>query len=480
MLRGLAATGVAALLLLPAAAGARTYCAGAPAGVTCDESYPANGAGLQAAIDAADTFVDIGGGGDTVQIDAGFYNDPDGFRTEGGDITIIGRGPADTVLRATDAADVNKTVLKLKPGFSTVATALRGVRAEQVGPSSGAIRDVLNVADVEVTGGPIGGFSPVLVPPGGRLSRAVVRPSALVSTISAVNANDGTIEDTFIRLVPNSGATNVYGVSTGGTANLRHVTIAGDGSAPPVGVLVSGVGAPATATIRDTTITGVGSPLRRFASGVGSAAINYRYTWLDPAKPFITQGTGSITPGPGNPAGDPKLNSGGIPQAGSVLIDRGDPAGPEAGDSATDVRGGARIQNGRRDIGAYETRPGTATQPPPGGGSAADRTRPRITRLKLRRRKGRLRISFRLSEAARVKFTFERKGRKKRRTVYRRKGSFTKALKAGANTIVFSGRIGRKRLPQGGYRLTLVATDKARNRSRPARARIKRLFRPVK
>ena len=77
-----------------------------------------------------------------------------------------------------------------------------------------------------------------------------------------------------------------------------------------------------------------------------------------------------------------------------------------------------------------------------------------------------------------MKFTFERKGRRKRKTVYRRKGSFTKARKAGANTIVFKGKIGRKRLPRGRYRLTLVATDKAKNRSRPARVRLKTLFPP--
>ena len=98
----------------------------------------------------------------------------------------------------------------------------------------------------------------------------------------------------------------------------------------------------------------------------------------------------------------------------------------------------------------------------------------------MKRRKGKLRITFRLSEAASVKFTFERKGRRKRKTVYRRKGSFTKTLKAGANTVIFKGKIGRKRLPNGPLSPDPRGHRQGQEQEQPARARLKTLFPPGK
>jgi hypothetical protein len=104
-------------------------------------------------------------------------------------------------------------------------------------------------------------------------------------------------------------------------------------------------------------------------------------------------------------------------------------------------------------------------------------------------------IRFRLSEAAKVKLVIERKlpGRKTRRRVggrlrtvcvrptralrrarrctrYVRAGTLTRTYAvAGAKTVSFSGRIGRRKLKVGKYRLTLTATDGAGNRSRAQR-----------
>ena len=94
-------------------------------------------------------------------------------------------------------------------------------------------------------------------------------------------------------------------------------------------------------------------------------------------------------------------------------------------------------------------------------------------------------FKFTLSEAAGTKITIARKapGRLKgKRCVKPRKGlkkrctrfltamTLTRAkTKPGANTVSFTGRVGKKKLKPGGYRATLVATDPAGNRSKAAR-----------
>jgi hypothetical protein len=82
---------------------------------------------------------------------------------------------------------------------------------------------------------------------------------------------------------------------------------------------------------------------------------------------------------------------------------------------------------------------------------------------------------YTLSEPARVVFALERRrpGRrvrgKRRRARWVKAGSFAVQGAAGANRKKFSGRIGRRRLRPGSYRLSLVATDAAGNRSVPKR-----------
>jgi hypothetical protein len=73
------------------------------------------------------------------------------------------------------------------------------------------------------------------------------------------------------------------------------------------------------------------------------------------------------------------------------------------------------------------------------------------------------RVRFGLSEAASVRFTI------RRRSGGRAIGSFVRSAGAGANSVRFRGRLrvnGRTlSLAPGRYRLTLVATDAAGNRS---------------
>jgi hypothetical protein len=87
--------------------------------------------------------------------------------------------------------------------------------------------------------------------------------------------------------------------------------------------------------------------------------------------------------------------------------------------------------------------------------------------------KRRTRVSYRLSEAAKVKFRVQRctklKGKKCRR--YKTaKGSFTHTGKAGANRFRFTGYVGGKRLRRGSYRLVGVPTDKSKNKGKSVRA----------
>ena len=99
---------------------------------------------MQAALDDAYVNTNIDGSPDRVAIGPGFFELAGGFRTEGGaDLSIVGSGPGDTVLRATDTGDPSKMGLKLKASFRTSpAAALSGLRIEMVGPSSGGIEGV--------------------------------------------------------------------------------------------------------------------------------------------------------------------------------------------------------------------------------------------------------------------------------------------------------------------------------------------------
>jgi hypothetical protein len=66
-----------------------------------------------------------------------------------------------------------------------------------------------------------------------------------------------------------------------------------------------------------------------------------------------------------------------------------------------------------------------------------------------------------------VTFTIERKVRKR----FRRVGRLRASSVATTTRRRFSGRIGRTALKPGRYRATLVATDAARNASKPKRLR---------
>jgi hypothetical protein len=101
------------------------------------------------------------------------------------------------------------------------------------------------------------------------------------------------------------------------------------------------------------------------------------------------------------------------------------------------------------------------------------------------------RVRYRLSEASSARFTVQRarKGRRKGRrcvaptrknrkakrcTRYvRLKGGFTRVSQAGLNSFRLTGRLRGRKLAPGRYRLVLVATDAAKNKSKPKRAKFR-------
>jgi hypothetical protein len=366
---------VIALASTASLASASTYCVGALAS-GCTFSYPGTGAGLQQALDDADTGVDIGGTPDTVSIGPGTFTAAGGFHTMGGDLSVVGSG-ASTILSST----TNSAALSLKPG-GTSGASVSFLQVQINGFGSG-IWDFRQVHDVHI-GGPGTLFDKgILLAPGGRVSRVLIDPAG-TDAGPGIFASSGVIEDSVVRIHPVASVLNRIAISAGPGLNptgtytvvVRHVTLIGDDATVTntIGVLAQGAQSPTADTaivvdVRDSVIHGFNAPLSQFgipasagpACGSscfnGSASLDSRYSSLSPAG-NQTHGPGAITAGPGN-LDDPELRlaADASPTAGSPLIDAGDPAPAETGDSATDLAGTPRIVSGRRDIGAFEYTP---------------------------------------------------------------------------------------------------------------------------
>ena len=142
------------------------------------------------------------------------------------------------------------------------------------------------------------------------------------------------------------------------------------------------------------------------------------------------------------------------------------------------------------DTFTYTASDGKTTSPPATvtvtvGGPGADVTPATIGRVSVFPRRWRrgpklpgfsakvgTRIRWRLSEAARVTITFQRK----RGARFRRAGTLRRAAHSGLNTLRFQGRLSRrKRLKLGTYRVVIGATDAFGNRSKPRRSKTFRI-----
>jgi streptogramin lyase len=129
------------------------------------------------------------------------------------------------------------------------------------------------------------------------------------------------------------------------------------------------------------------------------------------------------------------------------------------------------------------------------GSGATPRTGSSTSQRRRRRIKTGTTIRYRLTEAATVRLRFERvlAGRRVRRKCvapkrryrkrrkcrrYKHAGTLVRTSKVGRNSVKFTGRIGRKALKRGRYRLVLRATDAAGNRSRVRRIGFRVVKRP--
>ncbi len=510
-------TALFAIALAPGSAAASNYCVGAVAVAECAGNYQATGAGLQSALEDADNNADIGGTPDTVRIGPGSYSAVSGFRTIGGDISVVGSGP--TTVLSSSGGTANDTVLALKLG-GTPAAAVRDLQVQLTGTQAEAIWDFSEVTDVHI-GGPGTVFDKgIRLPPGGRVTRVLIDPAHVSGFGAAIVATSGVIEDSLIRVDRPAGSGYAFGIvasslSPSGTdaLSVRHVSILGDGSPKSIGLIVEGRRSEAGVVteavhLRDSLIHGFEYALDREGTPgtpsagctptcfEGLANIDIRYSSLA-LTPTIEEGPGATSTDQGNLADPPPgLDLNGSPQAGSPLIDAGDPASPEAGDSATDLAGHARVLNGRRDIGAFEFVPLPATpspSPSPTGAASESPTPPPhvapvisgLTLSHTRFRRGSppkrgTAIHFTISAPVTYTLRIDRvlgghlrrshgkplcslanRARGRRCRLYRRESALTGVTQAGSVGIAFSGRIGSKRLGPGLYHLTVEARDDA-------------------
>lgn len=108
----------------------------------------------------------------------------------------------------------------------------------------------------------------------------------------------------------------------------------------------------------------------------------------------------------------------------------------------------------------------TATPAPTATPTPTDTVKPVLSGVRASRKA----VSFRVSEAARVRITVARRSGRR----FKRLKAFTVAVPAGARTVRFKGRIPASKLRRGRLRISLVATDAAGNRSAEARREVRR------
>lgn len=522
--RSLLAARLAALVIAlvgltaPAAAQAKTFCVATTAADCQQGGYSANGAGLQTALTDSHNYVDISGP-NTVRVGPGIYERPGGFAVMN-PMRVIGSGPA-TVLGATDA--------QLPIQSTTISGASLSALTVRVATSASGPTGFSEVTDVRVTGSGTPSFG-LQLRPGGRASRVVVDPAGI--GLIGISLQDGaTIENSSVVVRGGSSSAIAVGSqSAGAPAVVRHVTVLGIATgAAASGISVTGSRNPTTTAyargvVRDSVVRGFATSLRRRVAdsstpctGCGTASADLAVSYSSFAAAAVASAAGdpgTLTLGPGNlDDPDPLFTDVGLGnlrlRAGSPLIDRGDPAGIQSGESSVDLNEGPRVIGPRSDIGALES-PLPLPLPSLSPTSGADVVAPVLSKAALTRRRFRVAraatpilattgaqrkkrpasgttLGYTLSERATVTLKLERKlrGRRianrgkrprclietrsnrkrpnKRCAVYKKAGTLTRSGTAGRQRVKLSGRVGSRRLKPGTYRLTASARDVAGN-----------------
>lgn len=297
-------------------------------------------------------------------------------------------------------------------------------------------------------------------------------PGAVITNLSG-SLN---LRDSLVHADPPPSGTN-YGIQVGSplgpaTANIVGSTVAARGLDPQGALWIKSNGDDATVHSFNSAFrslpTGATSPPDVYAERVSNQLV---FTASHSYYGKVTA-TGVTLPPPGsgtNVGGDPGFShpTGGDFRLASTspLIDRGDPAIVQAGER--DATGKPRSLNGNGDcvtapdIGALEV-PGVTP-----ASCFADKTAPRITKVRFKPRKLRVgqrgKLSLTLSEKAKLTVAVQkRKGGKFR--------SFAKLVKVGVGPGPLKLKIGPKgtgqKLRPGRYRIRLRAADAAGNRSK--------------
>lgn len=344
---------------------------------------------------------------------------------------------------------------------------------------------------------------------------ATIERCRFLSGVAVVGAdNVTTVKNSVMRV--GQGGVGVYASPQPGssaTVNGDGLTIFGPGRASSRAAVATTIADPAQnadVTMRNSIIRG--GRLSAFAKGTGHARIAISYSDVEPGTDEIIGPEASLTGANVSDVGeagfvDPLLGDYHL-KASSPLIDAGDPNTPQGRDMDGNplVRDGNGDGTPRRDMGALEFQSGLVAgegPPPaggaggPGGNTSGDTQAPLIggfratpslfalaraaTPVAAQVPRG-TRFRYTLSEPARVTLSLQRArpGRRadgrcvapsprlrqaKRCIRYSGVGTLRRSGAKGANSIRFTGRIGKRALRAGRYRALISATDAAGNRS---------------
>jgi predicted outer membrane repeat protein len=302
-----------------------------------------------------------------------------------------------------------------------------------------------------VTGGEGGGIytsAPVSL----NIDRSAITGNA---TFTVTDGGGGIYNQDSLTMVNSTLAGNTTddtggGLDNHGPAVLTNVTIAGNGAGANGGGINRDSG---SVQLRNTIVAGNTAPAGANCSG----AILSNGHNLDSGSTCGLGATGDLINV--NPMLGPLANNGGPTQTEALRV--GSPA-VNAADAATcpgtDQRDVARPQRGGCDMGAYEV----AAPPALSGLKIRPRkfaTSARSSAASARKRSGGATVSYSLSTAATVTFTVERRVKGHKRGKRTLPGSITVTGKQGPNSFRFSGRLGKKKLPPGRYKLVAIPTD---------------------
>jgi hypothetical protein len=266
-------------------------------------------------------------------------------------------------------------------------------------------------------------------------------------------------------------------VDTAGAARLQFFdtngTVIWSGEPPPAagseGLSFLGVSLPDGPGIARVRITSGKVPIGPgvFDSGANDVVVLDDFIYGEPTQDL---GGGGGDPGgtPG-PGGAPDLDGDGIPDDADSDDDGDGVSDADEVTRGTDPRKADTDGDARGD-GAdncpLAANPDQADGDHDGRGDLCDA--PTLSKLAIKRARAGFKVSYRLSEAARVTFRVERKRGARFRLM---KGRFVKAGRAGANSFRFSGKLRGRRLSAGRYRLVARAVDPSYERSATLRAR---------